>query len=259
MALAVLVLATPAAVGPAAGGPLAPYPPLPVTEGIAVLTNLSAPIVAAGGSGSISGTIHDPLNQTIRSVSVTLGVYAFESSPVVNSTSVPGGVPPGGGVTLSDSNASGATLVLSLPDLAANRSEGFSVDAVTAGGASAGLYAVRVGVAFTAGGTSYELRSRGYFSPSVWENATSLSGNRSTLNLSRLGVSGVVPETGVQVLPPSVSPYLYGLLGAAIVLAGAGGYFAARGRSKSRSGARSVPEERSAESAFGNRRTSDGD
>ena len=259
VALATLLVAVPLAVGLASGHALTPYPPLPVAEGIAVLTNLSAPIVEAGGSGTISGTIHDPLNETIRVVSVTLEVYAFEPSAAVSSSSVPGGVPTTGSVTLSDSNASGATLVLSLPDLAANRSEGFSVDAVSAGGASAGVYAVRVGVAFAAGGTDYELRSRGYFSASAWENATSLPGNQSTLNLSRLGVSGVVPETGVQVLPPSVSPYLYGLLGAALVLAGAGGYYAARGRSKSSSGARSAPEERSAESAFGKSRTSDGD
>ncbi|MGI0133121.1 MAG: hypothetical protein ACREDK_08585 [Thermoplasmata archaeon] len=232
------------------------FPPLPVSDGGALVTDLSAPSVPAGGSGTLAGNLHDPLNATITSISVTIAVYAFEATPGGGGpTTPPAGVP----VDLTDAHTSGTSITLALADLAANRSEGFGVDVVTSGNAPAGVYAVRIGVAFVEGGTAYRFESRGYFSASQWQNATQLPGNRSTLNLSRLGVSGVVPETAVQVEPASIAPYLYGVLAGALVLAGAGGYYAARVRPKSSSGAREAPDARRAESAFGKSRRSDGD
>ena len=253
--LVTLLLLLPSPVATAAPVPVA-YPPLPVAEGIAVLTGLSAPIVAAGGSGTLTGAVHDPLNGSLSALFVRLSVYSFEPSPGGSAVTA---VPPGSPVALSDPNGSGGSLVLGLGDLAAGASEGFSVDVVTAGDAPAGAYAVRLSVAFVEAGVGYELESRGFFSASAWENATRLPGNRSTLNLTQLGVSGVVPETVVQVEPPAITPYLYGMLVGAFGLAAAGGYYATRARRKSSSGARSAAEESRAESAFGKSRTKDGD
>ncbi|MCI4318165.1 MAG: hypothetical protein L3J96_06465, partial [Thermoplasmata archaeon] len=212
-----------------------------VDDGRFVL-NLSAPSLSPGTSGSFDGWVHDPLAVPLSAATLTFTIYAFEPFPggAANTS-----VPLGAHVQLVSASGSGSSVTLSFGTLQP--------------GAPVGAYAVSLGLAFMANGSNYWMASRGHFSAAEWLNATSLPRGNSTLNLSRLGVSGVIPETAVQVQGSSVAPWLYLLLGASLVLAAAGGFYAIRRGPKSRSGANLSPEESNALSAFGNRRRRDGD
>jgi hypothetical protein len=137
--------------------------------------------------------------------------------------------------------------------------------------ASTGAFFIRDRLNFSSEGKNYVLASRGFFSDSLWSQATlNCSANGTCtpyLDLSLLGVSGVTPETSVAVVNPWADWVLGGVLAAAIVLAGAAGYVAFRrgGRGpdapegKSSSGASSPAGRRRAAKALGKRRKSDGD
>ena len=126
-------------------------------------------------------------------------------------------------------------------------------------GTPAGTFDLRCSVSFTEAGNAYLLESRGYFSNSAWASATEGPNGTSTLNVSRLGVSGIVPESAALVRPSPVAPWLYGILGASFVLAGVGGYLAWRRGPGSRSRKRAPPDPQRAASALGKSRTSEGD
>jgi hypothetical protein len=236
-----------------------PYPVLPLAQSNAFLSNLSLPVMAPGSSGTLTWTVHDPLGSAIDQVVLRFEVYAFNAYPG-NATS---GVGPGPAPGLSNGTGSfGATASYSLGSLGPGTRQSGSTDVIVPSGAALGDYAVRSSLRFAVNGTGYYLASRGFFSASSWSYATNGSHAPTglpTLNVSRLNVSGVVPETAVTVLIPSANWWIYGLLVGAIVAAGIGGYYGVRRGPGSRSGARKAPDESSAESALGNSRTSDGD
>ena len=64
-----------------------------------------------------------------------------------------------------------------------------------------GVYAVRFKLEFTYNHTSYIMKSRGYFSDELWERAT----QNHTINLTMLGVDGIVPDSSFSVI--SYPPY----------------------------------------------------
>ena len=93
----------------------------------------------------------------------------------------------------------------------------------------------------------------------MWAAATELPNGSATLNLTVLGVSGVLPETAVVVAQSALPWLLAGVLGAAALLVGAGAWVYFRRGPASNSGMRSADVDHQAPSAFGKRRTSDGD
>ncbi len=243
--LLVLVLAT----LPGASGTSA-YPVLPAIDGSRTLSNLSSPVVAPGEGGSVALEVADPLAVPITSLDLVLQVYEFNAYPG-NATSSP----PTGGLLLGG----GSEQNLSLGGLAPGGHQALTVEFSTGTSAAQGTYAIRIAVTFGANGTSYRFESRGWFSEAAWVNATTLPDGGPTLNLTRLGVSGIVPETGVLVRSNSYSPWLYVLVGGALGLAAAGAYYATRDGPGSRSGARPAAPESKAPRAFGKSRTKDGD
>lgn len=242
---------------PGASG--SPPPVLPVADGARAVSNITAPSLAPGSAGSISLDVLDPLPSPIASVVLTLEVYAFNAYPG-NAT---GAVPPAAvefaaanGATL---NGTGSELQYRWNSLDPGASVGVEAPFDTQSGAPQGTYAVRTSLEFIAGNLTYRFESRGYFSAAVWDAATALPGGGSTLNLSQLAVSGVLPETAVLVHTDAFAPWIYLLLVGALGLAAAGGYFAVRDGPGSSSGATRAPEESSAPRAAGKRRTRDGD
>ena len=134
-----------------------------------------------------------------------------------------------------------------------------SVSVATSATTPSGAFAVRAALSFVADATGYLLESRGWFNASVWAAATELANGSATLNLTVLGVSGVLPETAVVVQQSAFPWLLTGVLvaAAAFVAAGAWVYF---GRDPaSSSGMRSADDDHQAPRAFGKRRTRDGD
>lgn len=257
-AIATLLVVLPAVTGtgPSGGG----ASPLGSLGGAAFLSGLTVAPLPPGGSGPIALSITNPLGGPIVSVVLTLEVYAFEPYPGNSSQAVPpGSLPSFHGA--ANGNGSVSLFVSSLGSKATYAIPGnASLSIAIPAGAGEGTYAIRTALAFTTAAGPARLESRGFFSSAEWTNATLLANGTPTLNLSRLGVDGVVPETAVLVRSSPI-PYLeYGLLGTAFGLAGLGGYFAWRGKGAgSSSGAWKLPDAQSAPRAFGKRRSRDGD
>lgn len=242
--------------------PLAAAAPSPAPESTwgRFLTNVSVPTVAPGSSEVVSFAVQDPLSAPLVGVLLTLEVYEFNAYPG-NAT---GPAPSNGPVFSGNGIAARDSVTVTVGNLSPGGSSfaspgSVSIDVSVPSGAPEGTYAVRTSLAFLAGGSAYLLESRGFFSQAQWENATSPPGAPSTLNASRLGVSGVLPETAVLVRTNPFPVALAVVLGGAIVLAALGGYWALRRGPRSRSGARAGPPPNQAETAFGNKRSSDGD
>lgn len=208
------------------------YPPL-VQPGSAFLTNLSAPSVTSGGSSSISFVVANPLAFPITGTVVTLALYAFNGFP----GDAVRGLPVGDAPTLGNGSSSGPTVNVSLGAIASGASVGGSVRCQSSAASPAGAYAVRVALSFHGNGSDYRLLSRGWFTASLWANATRGPNGTASLNLTMLNVSGVVPETAVFLRVGTWPVVLDLLLGVGVALVGAGAYVYFRRSGASRSGA----------------------
>jgi hypothetical protein len=224
LAVGIVVVLLGVAARPAAA---ATYPPLPggIGNDRFILNNLSAPSIGPGGSGRIDFTVTAPTTPaaTLTSVVVTCVVYAFNGYPGNGASSLPVADAP----VLSTATLSGENVSVLLGNVTSGDSIGGSVGVATSSATPAGTYAVRTAVSFSESGTSYRLESRGWFSATVWEKATELPNGTATLNLSVLGVSGVVPETAILVSPSgwSVALPVVAAVGLALVGAAAWVYF----------------------------------
>jgi hypothetical protein len=222
-------------VGMSASARGAAYPGLPIAYDSTFLSNLTGPDLAPGNSGSIGFHVADPARfAAMTGVTLTLDVYAFNAFPG-NATS---SVAAAGTPVLVTPTGSGTVVNLSLPSLTPGTEEASSVGVATATNTPTGAFAVRTALAFVANGTGYRLESRGWFAASLWDAATTLPNGSVTLNLSVLGVSGVTAETSILVSSSSWDWALALILGAALVLLGAGAFVYFRRESKSSSGAR---------------------
>lgn len=234
------------------------YPVLPSSAYTEFLSGLSVAPLTPGGTGSLSFEAHDPLEVAVNGTTVTLQFYAFNPYP----GNAPGALPVANAVAfapvLGGPPQENVSFDLGTLEGGSGVAEAIPVQAPIA--AAVGSYAVRTSVRFTVGGVSYLLESRGFFSDAAWANATTAPNGNATLNVSRLGVSGVTPETAVLVQSTTGSFFIWGLLVVSLVLAGLAAFYAfRRGRPGSRSGKRGEESPQSAPSALGNKRTKDGD
>lgn len=233
-------------------------PALPAQDGRALLGGLGAAPTGPGGTSPLAFELTNPFGVPLFDVNLTFGVYGFNPFPGTGPAPLPAAAP-----TLSGPAGGGRNLTIPVGTLGA-RLSGWStpVFLVVPASAPAGTYAVRDLLSFEMNGTAYRFASVGNFAPSVWNSATVLPNGTPTLNLSRLGVSGVLPETAILVRSTTgLDLALDGLLAAAVGFGLVALYVASRRRSGgSRSGARAPPApENQAPSAFGTSRTREGD
>ncbi len=229
LAAALVVLGAPALVA-------SPYPPAP-EPGSRYLSALSAPTVSPGDGTRLSFVVSNPTtNETLAGVLVTFAVYAFNGYPGDASTLLPVANAP----ALSNATSSGPRANVSVGTLGPGASYAGSVGVVTSAATPAGTFAIRTAVSFSVGPTPYRMESRGWFSEGAWQNATLAPNGTGTVNLSRLNVSGIVPETAVLVRTADWSVVLDALLATGLVLIGVGAYvyFRRTGGPSSRSGTR---------------------
>ncbi|MFI5415631.1 MAG: hypothetical protein ACHQ16_08330, partial [Candidatus Lutacidiplasmatales archaeon] len=233
---------------------------LPTAQWGDFLGGLTVPALAPASSGVISFTVADPLGVPLSGVVLTLGLYEFNAYPGNATGPVPSPNPEFSGPGLSP----GSSIAISVGNLTPGGAEfsspgSLAVTVSVPSGAPEGTYAIRTSLVFRAGGDGYLLESRGFFSAAQWENATASPGTPSALNATRLGVSGVIPESGLLVRSNPFPVALAVVLGGALVLAGVGGYWAVRRGPRSKSGAKAGPPPSQAETALGKRRSNDGD
>jgi hypothetical protein len=237
---------------------------LPVADWGGFLAGIEVPTLAPGSSGVVAFTVADPLGVPMANVVLTLQLYAFNAYPgnATGPVPSPGAMLQGG--TSGGTDGPPSSVSVSVGNLSPG-GPGFSspgsttVLVVAQSSAPSGTYAIRTSLAFLAAGKPYLLESRGFFTAAEWENATSAPGTPSSLNATRLGVSGVLPETALLVRSNPFPVALAVVLVGALVLAAVGGYWAVRRGPRSRSGATAGPPPNQAETALGNKRSSDGD
>ena len=233
-----------------------PTPPLALDREL--LSNLSAPSVGPGVSSAVRFSLYDPafFGQLTRVV-LDLDVYALNGYPGNDVGSLPVADAP----VLENGSASGLSVNVSLPSLDPGESSPGSVAVVTSAATPSGTYAVRTALSFVENHTGYLFESRGWFNESAWENATEGAGGSATVNASRLGVSGILPETAIYVAPSGWPLALGALLAAGLILVGLGAWLYFRKGPGSRAGAANdpAPGATNAPSAFGRSRKSPGD
>jgi hypothetical protein len=212
----------------------APYPTLPVGDGAILLGNLSAPTLTPGASGALTFSVVNPLSFALSAATLTLDVYAFNAFPG-NATST---VPVAGAPVLANASASGPLVEVGVGALAPRARYAGSVEVATSGTTPSGAFAVRTELQFLANGTAYRLASRGWFTAAQWASATELPNGSATLNLTALGVSGVLPETAIVVASSAVPWALAGVAAGGVAFVGLGAWFYFRRESSSRSGTR---------------------
>ncbi len=219
---AAVLLATCLLLGSSVPVRAAGYPALPLSLDRDFVGNLTGPTLTPGADGALGFTVSNPLSGTMVGGVVTLAVYAFNGFPG-NDTS---NVPVAGAPILSSGSGAGPTVNVSVPSLSAHGEFTGSVGVVSASSTPSGAFAVRVALSFSlaSNGTAYRLESRGWFGDATWKAATELPNGSATLNLSVLGVSGVLPETTVYVAASSWDWVLGAVLAAGVLLVGAGAW-----------------------------------
>lgn len=247
-------------------GTLSSAPQVPVGLDGGFLRNLTAPTFAGGsGSGSLTFEVGNPLGAALENVGVQFWVYGYV--PRLGATA---GAVPGGSVAVASGSYSGgsaswgssAAFRFAPPDTVgpgASIAGSLPVEAMS--GAPVGTYLIATSLTFELNGSPETFDSRGHFSNAEWENATLPNGSNGLpgLNLSRLGVAGVSPETSVSVLSNAPDLAIYGLGAAGIALIAVGAYGFWRRRERSSSGATDGPAPHSAPSALGKKRTNEGE
>ncbi len=212
-------------------------PTLPVEDGRLLVGNLSAPALAPGASGSIGWSVTNPLPSGIEDILLTFEVYAFNAFPGNATSTVPVAAAP---LLSLAGGPAGPSVNVSLGPLTSGETVRGSVGVTTSQSTPSGTFAVRtaLGFALDSNGTNYHLESRGWFTSAQWAAATEEPNGSATLNLTRLGVSGVTPETAILVAASDWGWILGGLLAAAIVLAGVAAWIYFRRAPRSSSGTR---------------------
>jgi hypothetical protein len=236
----------------------ASYPTAPLAFDRELLSNLSAPSVGPGGSSSVGFRLFDPPHfGALTDVVLLLEVYALNGYP----GDAVGPVPVANAPILENGTSSGLSESITVASLTPNASFTGSFGIVTSSATPAGTYAIRTQLSFQENSTSYLFQSRGWFTESQWENATEQANGTATINASRLGVSGVVPETAVYVAPSGWPVALGALLAVGFLLVGLGAWLYFRRGPGSRSGAANdpAPGATNAPSAFGRSRKRPGD
>jgi hypothetical protein len=241
----------------APGGAASVYPVLPEATYTQFLSGLSVAPVAPGGTTTLSLEVRNPLGTEINGTVVTLEFYAFNPYP----GNSPGPLPSSEAVEFVGAPGvpGSENMTVSFGTLGSDIAVFHALTVEALGAAGTGTYAIRTAVRFTVGATPYLLESRGFFNDAQWENATASPNGNATLNVSRLGVSGVTPETGVLVQSNTASVLIWAFLAAALALAGVAAFYVFRRGPRSKSGARGDASPQSAPNAFGNKRTKDGD
>lgn len=235
-------------------------PPLPSPEPAGLLA-LSTETTTPGTSVTVGLTVANDLASPIRNASLQIAFYRFNVNgatqglapgdawaPTFDATpSLPPGV---------QGNAAGLSGNFTLPSLTPGSEVHLALAVSVPAAAPPGSYLLRDRLVVNTSQAEYLLASRGYFPDALWARATLGANDTPQLNLSLLGVSGVIPESAIGVESPWVTPILLTILVSALAIGAGVGVYLFRQRSRgreaqSRAGARGEPERNHAPRAFG--------
>ncbi len=238
------------------GAPLgrAAVPTVPLADDRYFVQQLTGAELTPGAGGPVTMTLGNPLPQAMIGVALTIGIYAFNGFPG-NAT---GDVAVASAPVLSNQTGSGLEVNESYGSIATGAAVPLSVPVQTSTSTPSGTFAVRFALRFVENGTHYLLESRGWFTAAQWAAGTTGPNGTVAVNLTALGVSGLLPETSILVSSNGFAYVLWGVLGAGVVVVAVGAWLYFR-RSNSSSGTRPPAGATQAPSALGRSRTNEGD
>ena len=162
------------------------------------LSDFHTPQIVPGASGSYGFSVRNRYNGTIEDASLTIEIYKWatlEDAKDVGKISDPPRI----------SGGSRQSYTAPPFSLGPNQTASFKISIDTGKQTPQGTYFVKQMINFTYNGSSLIMKSRGYFSNREWDNATTdVNGSRAVggINLTMLGVDGILPDSSFSVKEP---------------------------------------------------------
>jgi len=162
------------------------------------LSDFKAPQIVPGSSGGYQFSVRNRYNGTLENASLTIEVYKWatlEDAKDIGKVSDPPEI------------SEGARQGYTAPpfSLGPNQTTTEKITISTSKSTPQGTYFVRQMMQFDYNGTHLLMKSRGYFSNKEWDNATTnVNGSRAVggINLTLLGVDGILPDSSFSVKEP---------------------------------------------------------
>jgi len=174
--------------------------------------NFTTPQMIPGDTGTLSFSLTNRYDQSISDVSVTIEIYLYanihESKNLSRVNKIPNFINSGNQTTIKMWNS------IESGNDHTKRDAIFRIKSWE--GTEQGTYFVRFRLDFEYNGNRYTMKSRGHFSNEEWEEATTntSTGDPGNINITKLGVSGIIPDTtfGVKKPWPIWPLYVLGML-----------------------------------------------
>ncbi len=183
-----------------------------------ILTSFETPVLAPGESGELRFVLHNPYRSPISTVVLVADIYRFAT--IEETRFVDGSWEWCEPFVLESPAACSREVSFSLGELGPGNSILLSFEVVTSAGMPHGnplsesAYFVRFLLTFDlfqdSEQVSYAMASRGHFADDLWEQATGYNATnpcrdpscRGNINLSALGVDGILPDSSFGVRAP---------------------------------------------------------
>jgi hypothetical protein len=162
------------------------------------LSDFKTPQIVPGASGSYQFSVRNRYNGTLENATLTVEIYKWatlEDAKDIGRISDPPEI------------SEGARQGYSAPafSLGPNQTTTVKITVATSKSTPQGTYFVRQMMQFEYNGTHLLMKSRGYFTNREWDNATTnANGSRAVggINLTMLGVDGILPDSSFSVKEP---------------------------------------------------------
>ena len=162
------------------------------------LSDFHTPQIVPGASGSYGFAVRNRYNGTLENASLTIEIYKWatlEEARDIGKISDPPKI----------SQGSRQSYTAPVFSLGPNQTASFKISIDTGKQTPQGTYFVKQMMDFSYNGSRLLMKSRGYFTSKEWDNATTnVNGTRAVggINLTMLGVDGILPDSSFSVKEP---------------------------------------------------------
>ncbi len=162
------------------------------------LSDFKTPQIVPGASGSYRFSVRNRYNGTLENATLTVEIYKWATLEDAQDI---------GKVSSAPEIAEGAGQGYDAPSfsLGSNRTTTIRISIGTSKSTPQGTYFVRQMMQFDYNGSHLSMKSRGFFTNREWDNATTnVNGSRAVggINLTMLGVDGILPDSSFSVKEP---------------------------------------------------------
>jgi hypothetical protein len=155
--------------------------------------DFNSPNIKPGDSANFGFSVKNKYEDRMENVTITVGLYAsatyYEYIEIKDIEKPP------------SLDGDGPETSLFFSEFAFNETTFVNVTVKTKSDTVQGTYFVRLQIEFDYNGSSYLMRSRGYYTDDEWEDATA-SANESSpgrINIEMLGIDGIIPDSSFKV------------------------------------------------------------